>query len=314
MMSDFVLIQSISELHTLEGLEKPIHPLISVNYFDLEKPSGSCCGNFDKKFVLDLYQIVLEDGAQGSLRYGRNSYDFQEGSLIFMKPKQVFFSDGNYTNYHSKGWSLSFHPDLIRQSELGKIIDNYTFFSYEANEALHLSDKEKSFILNLVKSIELEYSQNLDKHSQKLITTSLQLLLDYCTRYYDRQFYLRANLNKEITLKLESFLRDYYQKQKQYELGVPSVKYCADFLGLSPNYLSDLLKKETGRNAMEHIHYFIIEKAKTSILNSDDRINQIAYELGFESAPYFSKLFRKKTGLSPKEFKTNFIRANELSV
>lgn len=300
-MRDLVFIKTISQLHELTGLDKPVHPLISIDYFDLNN-STKCCDSKDKRYALDLYQIVLEDGAQGKLRYGRSSYDFQEGSLIFLKPGQVFYSDGNYTNYHTKGWSLSFHPDLIRQTELGSKIDEYTFFSYETNEALHLSDKEKSFVLNIVRTIEMEYSQNIDKHSHELIITNLKLLLDYSKRYYGRQFYTRTNLNKDIVTRFEQLLKDYYDQSKQLELGIPTVKYCGAELQLSPNYLSDLLRNETGRNALDHIHYFLIEKAKTNLLNTSEGISQVAYDLGFEHAPYFSKFFKKKTGMTPKEY------------
>jgi AraC-like DNA-binding protein len=167
---------------------------------------------------------------------------------------------------------------------------------------LYLSDKEKKFILNIVQTIEQEYSHIIDKHSNELIITNLKLLLDYSKRYYDRQFYTRTNLNKDVVSRFEKLLKDYYNLNKQLELGIPSVKYCGEQLQMSPNYLSDLLRKETGRNALDHIHHYVIEKAKTCLLNSLGGISQVAFDLGFEHAPYFSKLFKKKTGMSPKEY------------
>lgn len=301
-MRDIVSIKTISELHELFGRTKPVHPLISIHHFDNCGSNNKCSESKDKRFAIDLYHIALKDGATGSMGYGRSSYDFQEGSLIFTKPGQVIYSDGSKKNHNIKGWSLSFHPDLIRKTELGRKIDEYTFFSYEVNEALHLSDKEKVFILNIVKAIEAEYSQNIDQHSHELITTCLKLLLDYCKRYYDRQFYTRTSMNKDIVTRFEDLLRNYYAREKQLELGIPTVKYCGEELQMSSNYLSDLLRKETGRNALDHIHQFVIEKAKTNLLNSSGAVSQVAFGLGFEHAPYFSKLFKKKVGMSPKEY------------
>jgi len=301
-MENITFIRSVSELHEIEEIHKPVHPLISVHYFDINDSGMSCCKEKKRKYVLDLYQIVLDECIKGKLRYGRSSYDFEEGSLIFLKPGQLFYSDSNYVNYHSRGWALSFHPDLIRQTELGAKIEDYSFFSYEANEALHLSDKEKSFLFNIVKNIEAEYNQNIDEHSHELINSNLRLLLDYSKRYYNRQFYTRTPINKGIAIRFELLLKNYYEENKQFELGVPTVKYCGEELQLSPNYLSDLLKKETGRSAMDHIHYFLIEKAKAELLHPSNSIGQVAYELGFEHTPYFSKLFKKRTGTTPKGY------------
>ncbi|MCU4154567.1 AraC family transcriptional regulator [Carboxylicivirga sp. A043] len=201
------------------------------------------------------------------------------------------------------GWSLNFHPDLIRRSHLGQHIDDYTFFSYEVNEALHLSDQEKTTIGEIRDKIIHEYSTNIDKHSQKLIISNIELMLDYCTRFYDRQFYTRENLNKDTVSRFEKVLKAYYNTGKQYETGVPSVKYCGAELNLSSNYLSDLLKKETGKNAQEHIHHFVVNRAKTTLLNSSDSVSQVAYALGFDYPQHFSKIFKKKTGLSPAEYR-----------
>ncbi|MCG8608417.1 helix-turn-helix domain-containing protein [bacterium] len=299
-MNEIIKVKTVTQANEFLGVGKPKHPLVSVVHHDdknfrREYPEG--------RYVLDLYQISFKDGISGSLGYGRNSYDFQEGTLLLTSPGQVITMSETVIESDITGWSLYFHPDLICKSPLGKMIDDYSFFSYDVHEALHLSDDEKSTLTGLVEKIEDEYNQNIDRHSQKLIVSNIELLLDYCTRYYDRQFYTRTNLNKDIVTRFERLLKDYYKDEKPIELGVPSVSYCGKELNMSPNYLSDLLKKETGRNAMDHIHTFIIEKAKTILLNSENTVSEIAYDLGFEYPQYFSKLFKSKTGTSPAAFR-----------
>jgi AraC-like DNA-binding protein len=300
-MSDFIRIDTISQVHDFLGLDKPKHPLVTViRRFDQlnEVDFG------EYRYVFNLYQLSFKSGMEGSLNYGRNTYDFQEGTLIFTSPGQTLQFDSEQHTPDEEAWSILFHPDLIRKSELGRNIDNYTFFSYESNEALHLSDEEKKSIAEIVGKIEKEYSQNIDRHSQKLIISNIELLLDYCVRYYDRQFYTRTNLNKDIVTRFESLLKAYYKSGLHYDMGVPSVSYCGGELNMSPNYLSDLLKKETGRNAQEHIHFFVIEKAKNELLNSDESVSQIAFGLGFEYPQHFSKVFKAKTGMSPIEYRS----------
>ncbi|MEL6944966.1 MAG: helix-turn-helix domain-containing protein, partial [Bacteroidota bacterium] len=233
------------------------------------------------------------------------AYDYEEGTLIFTAPEQVMeYGDTfKYNDEDNEGWVLAFHPDLIRKSDLVSKINTYSFFYYDINEALHLSDKERGMIEDLLGKIINEYSQNLDRHSQHLIISNIQLLLDYCVRFYDRQFYTRTNINSDIISKFDRLLRKYYQSNKVQELGIPNVEYCGKELGISPNYLSDLLKKETGKTAKEHIHLFIIEKAKNSLLNSNDSISEIGYDLGFEYPQHFSNLFKRKTGVTPRAYR-----------
>ncbi len=299
-MSELFRIESITQVHDLVGFPKPKHPLVSVIRFTGEamKPDLR-----EVRFVNDLYQVMLKDGFSGTLGYGRNSYDFHEGTLVFTSPGQVLSFDGDKEHHAAEGWMLLFHPDLIRQSPLGSSIDQYTFFSYEVHEALHLSDDEKASVYDIVGKIEREYNQNIDQHSQKLIVSNIELLLNYCTRYYDRQFYTRSNLSKDAVSNFEKLLRDYYHSDQPLFSGVPTVQYCGEQLNMSPNYLSDLLKKETGRNAQEHIHGFLINKAKNKLLASQEPISQIAYDLGFEYPQHFSKIFRSKTGMSPTQYR-----------
>lgn len=299
-MDDFIKIKTISEAHAGFGLDKPKHPLVSVYHHKNLKKNDDFIG---AKFVVDLYQVTYKTCNDSSFGYGRNSYDFQEGTLIFTSPGQVITMHDWGEDKNSEGWSLLFHPDLIRKSELAKSIKNYTFFSYSVTEALHISDSEKQTILELLFKIEQEIGQNTDKYTQKLIISNIELILDYCIRFYDRQFYTRENINKDIVTRFEELLSDYYDSELPLEKGIPSVKYCGEELNISPNYLSDLLKKETSRNAQDHIHFFVVERAKNHLLNSEESISQLAYGLGFEYPQHFSKLFKKKTGMSPIEYR-----------
>ena len=301
-MSDIIHIQSITESHRLMGLQPPKHPLISV--IDLKDLYGLEYGG--ERFNSDLYMVSLKDGASGSIGYGRVSYDFTDGLMIFTKPNQVLFNESKVIDPDAKGWVLLFHPDLIRKSELGKNIDQYSYFSYEVHEALHLSDDEKNTLNDLIAKIRQEYSQNIDKHSQKLIISTIELLLDYCNRYYDRQFYIRTNYNQDLISKFEALLKEYYSSDKPHQLGIPSVKYCGEQMNMSPNYLSDLLKKETGKNAKDHIYYYITNKAKNKLLGTTLSVSEIAYDLGFEYPQHFSKLFKKKTGISPAQYRNAY--------
>lgn len=297
-MKEIVTLNSVTEAHRLLGLGKPVHPLISV----FSHTPGILSDYSDVKLTSDLYSISLKDGAHGSFAYGRNKYDFEEGSLVFIAPNQMVIPP-NLDSGEIHGWSILFHPDLIRGSALESRIGEYTFFDYDVHEALHLSEKEKINLAELVINIRQEIGQNMDRHTQSVIVGNIDLLLQYCARYYDRQFYTRTNLNKGTVTRFNHVLNAYFKSQEQLQNGIPSVKHCAGKLTLSPNYLSDLLKKETGRNTQEHIHRYIIERAKTNLLASNDSVSQIAFNLGFDYSQHFSKLFKSKTGMSPKEYR-----------
>lgn len=299
-MSDIIHVETISEVHEFLGLGKPKHPLVTVLPVD-ERMANIDYG--DATYVFGFYQISLKAGICGEIRYGRNHYDFQEGTMIFTKPGQAMSFTGSGNESGAVGWTLLFHPDLIRKSELGRNIENYSFFSYETNESLHLSDDEKASITELVKKIETEYQQNIDRHTQKLIISNIELLLDYCTRYYDRQFYVRTNLNQDLVTKFENLLRDYFVSETSVDDGLPTVKYCGEQMNMSPSYLSDMLKKETGKTAQQHIQDAIVERAKNLLLSTNEQIGQIAYGLGFEYPQHFSKMFKNQTGMSPAEYR-----------
>lgn len=300
-MSIIVSIDSVHQVHQSLGLPSPKHPLITLVKTEAVKDYSDFT---NVKIVNNLYQIAFKEMAAGNLNYGRNSYDFQDGTLVFTAPGQASEYTGNSDDdANLKGWSLLFHPDLIRKSDLAEKISSYGFFEYASNEALHLSLAERKHIEELRDKIEYEYSNNLDIHSLKLINSNLELLLDYCLRYYDRQFLSRTSLNQDIISKFEKTLKTYYKGSKEYELGLPTISYCANQLNLSPKYLSDLLKKETGKAAQEHIHLFIVEKAKNILLNSKASVGEIAYSLGFDYPQHFSNLFKSKTGSSPSDFR-----------
>jgi AraC-like DNA-binding protein len=298
-MKPIIQLQNISAINNFVH-SKTNHPLVAVVDFskaDQYIEDGT-------RISADFYTIMFKNYCANKLRYGRQLFDFQEGSLICIAPKQVLTLDNETEIKEDRmGWGLFFHPDLLRGTSLGSKMHEYTFFSYETAEALHLSDKEKQTLYDCVQKIETELQENIDHHSQNLIVTNIELLLNYCLRYYGRQFITRKNTNSTIVTQVEQLLNTYFRSDKLKEMGLPSVKYLADAVHLSASYLSDLLKKETGRNAQDHIHYFLIEEAKNILLNTDHTVSEVAYSLGFEYPQYFSKLFKQKTGQSPVEYR-----------
>lgn len=298
-MKPIIQLHNISDINNFVQCETT-HPLVAVVDFskvDEHIEEGT-------RISADFYTIMFKNYCANKLRYGRQSYDFQEGSLICIAPKQVLSMDNEIERKNDMmGWGLFFHPDLLRGTSLGVKISEYTFFSYETAEALHLSDKEKKTLYDCVQKIETELQENIDTHSQNLIVTNIELLLNYCLRYYGRQFITRKSSNSNTLATIEKLLTDYFKKGQVKESGLPTVKYLADHVHLSAAYLSDLLKKETGMTAQDHIHYFLIEEAKNILLSSDYSVGEIAYSLGFEYPQYFSKLFKQKTGKTPVEYR-----------
>lgn len=297
-MANIFRLESISQLNELFQQTAPKHPLISVvDFSKIEKHEKV----EEIKLTCGFYSVMFKNHCANKLKYGKEYYDFQEGTLMCIAPNQIITieNDANSENADIVGWGLFFHPDLIRGTSLGNKIKEYTFFSYEINEALHLSDKEKQTLWDCVDKLENELSENIDLHSQTLITSNIELLLNYCARYYDRQFITRKKVNTNLLTKFETLLNSYFNSNDQQYKKLPSVKYFAELLFLSPNYLSDLLKKETGKTAQEYLHYYLIEEAKNNLLNTNDPINEIAFNLGFEYPQYFSKLFKSKTGMTP---------------
>lgn len=292
-------IQSISQLHAAVGFEKPTHPLISIINVGEWEISDEWLG---QRIKTDLYSIALKD-ASCAMDYGRHTYDFNEGVLIFTAPNQVVGIQKEQQKGEISGWMIFFHPDLIRNTPLGKRIEDYGFFDYAVHEALHLSDAEQNTLNECVKLIEAEIGERIDNHSQRVIVSTLELLLNYSLRYYERQFNTRAAQNTDVVTQFKKLLKDYYKQGRFSEDGVPSIEFFADTIHLSPNYLSDLLKKETGMSAKDHINHFIVEKAKTLLLSESDSISGVAYQLGFNYPHYFSRLFKSKTGMTPNDYR-----------
>jgi AraC-like DNA-binding protein len=299
-MNNLIHLHSITDLHKVFNLGNSFHPLVTV--LDFSKVTENV--EEYSKVTTDFYSIMFKNYCKNKMKYGRKSIDFQDGNLICMAPNQTIEMDAEVEERDDKmGWGLFFHPDLIRATSLNDKIKNYSFFNYEVSEALHLSDKEKNILYECVQKIQSELQENIDVHSQYIIVSTIELLLNYCSRFYGRQLITRIHTNKSIISQIENILTQYFSDNKINEQGLPSVKYLADMVYLSPSYLSDLLKKETGKNAQEHIHFYLIEEAKNLLLNSEKNINEIAYNLGFEYPQYFNKLFKKKTGKTPMEYR-----------
>jgi AraC family transcriptional activator of pobA len=295
-MEEIVKIDSIAQYNTMRGLTTR-HPLITV--IDLSKAQPIPAGSFN----FGLYVVGLKELNNAQLRYGRSHYDYQEGSLVFVSPGQVLGVEPGVEPFSPKGWTLLFHPDLIKGTSLGKHIQDYSFFSYDVSEALHLSDKEKSIVTDCFSKIEYELDQNIDKHSKVLIASNIELLLNYCVRFYDRQFITRDNANKGILERFEYLLKGYFSSDKPQRQGLPSVAYCAAALHLSPNYFGDLVKKETGRSAQEYIQSTVIDVAKERVFDLNKSVSEIAYELGFKYPQHFTRLFKQKAGVTPNDYR-----------
>ncbi|NVN97104.1 AraC family transcriptional regulator [Candidatus Nomurabacteria bacterium] len=292
---------TVNEYNDLNNHET-LHPLVSVIDFSKANPR-SWGGEKSIRINYGLFCIFLKDVKCGDLKYGRNYYDYQEGTLVFVAPGQVMEIENDGQVYQPKGYALVFHPDLIHGTSLAKSIQEYSFFSYKANEALHLSERERQIVLDCFSKVEFELQQTIDKHSKKLIASNIELFLNYCERFYDRQFITRDKVNKGILEKFEEQLNGYFSSEKPQLIGLPSVAYFADELHLSANYFGDLIKKETGKSAKEYIQDKLIDVAKYKIYATDKTVNEIAFELGFKYPQHFSRMFKNETGYTPNAFK-----------
>lgn len=291
--------KTITEIRAIFGLGKPTHPLITILDTQMLAYGAETVG---KRFSSDLYCIALKDASCG-IDYGRNAYDFGDGVLIFTAPQQIITVKKPQELNQVKGWMLYFHPDLIRNTILGSKIDSYHFFNYEVHEALHLSENEQNTLNQIVQLIEAEIKERIDNHSQSVLVSNIELLLNYSKRFYERQFNTRSASHLDIVAKVESLLKEYYSNNQIIEKGQPSIQYLADHCHLSASYLSDLLTKETGRSAKDHINDFLVDKAKHLLLSSTDSISGIAYSLGFNYPHYFGRLFKQKTGKTPQAYR-----------
>jgi AraC-like DNA-binding protein len=299
MKQEIINVKSISQLHEIFGFGKPIHPLISIIDVSKWEIPEEFIG---VKYTSELYTIGLKDKNCG-LQYGRNTYDFDEGVLFFTAPAQVQSVLKAQKLDEIQGWMLFFHPDLIRNTALGQSIEDYGFFTYDVYEALHLSDAEQKTITDCKTMIQNEILERIDNHSRTVIVSSLELLLNLSIRFYERQFNTRSAQNSDVASQFHMLLNSYFKNGKFVETGIPSVEYFSNKIHLSGNYLSDLLKKETGYAIKDHVNNFIVEKAKTLLLSEFETVSSISYNLGFNYPHYFSRLFKSKTGLTPQEYR-----------
>jgi AraC-like DNA-binding protein len=296
-------IRSINEFHTLAGLPKPEHPLITI--IDLEALKPPIEGSYSR--VFDFYSISLKKNFHLKMSYGQQPHDFDEGVLHFMAPGQVLTIHVEKDYVHNpSGWMILFHPDLLWNTPLARTIKQYEYFGYATNEALHLSDKEEMMITAIAKGMQQEYHSAIDKFSQSVIIAQLELLLTYGDRFYQRQFITRKMSGHDILNRLEELLDRYFVSGALIEKGLPTVTYIAESLHITPNYLSSLLKSLTGQSTQQHLHDKLIELAKEKLSTTDLSVSEIAYQLGFEHLASFSKLFKTKTNFSPLEFRRSF--------
>ncbi len=295
-MDDLRRFETINDYNAFNNNETR-HPLVSV--VDLSKAAP----RQGSRMYFGFYTIFLKDVKCGDLVYGRHTYDYQEGTLVFMAPGQVAGMNSNGETYQPKGYALVFHPDLIHGTALGRHIQEYSFFGYQSNEALHVSKREREIVLDCFSKIEYELQQNIDTHSKRLIVANIELFLSYCVRFYDRQFIIRNHVHHGILERFEQLLNAYYQTDKPQTIGLPSVTYCAGELNLSANYFGDLIKKETGKTAQEYIQSKVIEVAKERVFDRRKSIGQVAHELGFKYPQHFIRLFKQRVGQSPNEYR-----------
>ena len=295
-----VKLDTVDKYNKLYGLET-LHPLVTV--VDLTKATKSV-----NHIIMDygVYALFLKNGKDCTLKYGRREYDYTEGTITSFAPGQVVEVSMTEEVLQPRVYGLLFHPDLIRRTSLGQNIEKYNFFSYSSFEALHLSERERKTVMDCLEQIQQELEHPIDNHSKQLISTTIELLLNYCLRFYERQFITREEANRDVLQKFESLLMEYFNSNLPQNTGLPTVKYFADKVHLSTNYFGDLIKKETGKSAQEYIQFQVIEHAKDQIANTSLTMSEIAYSLGFQYPQHFGRLFKKSTGMTPNEYrKTN---------
>ena len=299
-MNEIIHIKTISDLYRMLDMGATRHPLITV--LDLCQMDNRNSG--EVRIRTDYYSVMFKNYCRNHMRYGRRTLDFQDGNLVCIAPGQVITIDNDIeVRDDMLGWCVCFHPDLIRGTALGAEMRNFTYFGYDTAEALHLSEHEKTTLHDIVRKLQSELNERIDDFSRRIILAHLELLLNYTMRCYGRQFITRKPANVDIVSKVEGILKAYFENIEKRSEGLPSVKYLASMVNLSPGYLSDLLKKETGLNAQDHIHHYVIEQAKNILVQTNFSISEIAYSLGFEYPQYFSRLFKQKTGRTPLEYR-----------
>ena len=296
-MEKITRIETVAQFNR-DRAQKTLHPLVSVLDQSLSGPVQ------EGRYLSELYIVFLKDTKCEELQYGRSHYDYEEGTLLFIAPGQVFGFEGTGKMLQPSGWALVFHPDLIRGTHLSKHINEYGFFSYDVTEALHVSDTEREIVLECFRKVKHELNSAIDKHSRQLIVSNIELFFNYCVRFYDRQFVTRELVHKDVLTRFEGLLNNYFQSDKPQTLGLPSVAYCAEQLNLSPKYFGDLIKKETGKSAQEMLQDKVLRIAKERVLDTRKSISEIAYEIGFKYPSHFTRLFKSQVGQSPNEYRS----------
>lgn len=292
-------IETVTEYDDMLGVET-LHPQVSVIDLSKARPMRHM------RHTFSFYVVFLKDEKNCDLLYGRQRYDYQKGSVVCLAPGQVIGIEDTGEEFHPQGYALCFHPDFIRGTNLGRSIKEYSFFSYEVNEALHLSERERVTFIDCLMKIQEELQHSIDRLSRRLITNNIELLLNYCLRFYERQFITRQDVNRDILARFEVLLDNYFAGEDVLQKGLPTVKYCASELCLSTNYFGDLIKKETGKTALEWIQSKIIDIAKEQLLIPTSSISQVAYGLGFQYPQHFTRVFKKLTGITPHEYRTKY--------
>ena len=295
-MGEILDLKTIHDYNTFLGLET-LNPLVALVDFSKVKVLKHRCKCFG------FYAIFLKEKIHGPLTYGRNRYDYQEGTLVFIAPGQVGGINDDGETPDPQGHALLFHPDLICGTSLARKMKEYTFFSYEVNEALHMSESERQTVLNCFAQIEEELRHTIDRHSRSIIVSNIEVLLNHCLRFYDRQFTTRKVINHDVLARFEDLLAGYFDSDKPEQIGLPTVAWCADQLHFSANYFGDLIKKETGKSAIEFIHLTVINRVKDLLAGTNKTVSEIAYEVGFQYPHHLSRMFKKVAGCTPNEYR-----------
>ena len=295
-MENIIRLESIQDYNRELGVET-LHPL--VNVVDFSELKSIRHG----RRYFGFYCVFLKDLNCGTLQYGRSRYDYQEGTMVFLAPGQVAGVDDNGVTENPKGMALVFHPDLLYGTPLARRMKDYSFFSYDSNEALHMSERERQIILNCFHEIREELEHAVDKHTKQIIASNIETLLNHCVRFYERQFITREVPNRDVLGRFEQVLRTYFDSSRAQENGLPSVQYCAGEVHLSPNYFGDLIKKETGKSAQEYIQLFIVEKVKELLAEKGKTVSEVAYDLGFKYPHHLNRMFKKVMGVTPNEYR-----------
>lgn len=300
MGKELLNVATIAEYNEMLGVET-LHPLVSVIDLSKAKPMRHM------RHTFSFYTVYLKDEKNCELIYGRQHYDYRKGSVVCLAPGQVIGIEDTGEVFQPQGWALCFDPELIYGTSLGRSIKEYSYFSYEVNEALHLSEKERSLFIDCLGKIQQELEHSIDRLSKRLIATNIELLLDYCLRFYERQFITREPMNRDLLTRFESLLDNYFVSGKAQSEGLPTVKYCAGELCLSPGYFGDLIKKEIGKSAQAYIQLKVMDVAKGCLLDSEKSISQISYELGFQYPQHFTRLFKKVVGQTPNDYRVQMV-------